>query len=86
MEPQPSMQITKAITIRQPFAWLIVQGIKPVENRSWETKFRGPLAIHSAKAAMGDEVYAKCCKKLGKKIRARLLLGHTFWRRLNVGR
>ena len=38
--------IQKAITIRQPFAWLIVRGFKPVENRSaHETRwmFAGPL-------------------------------------------
>jgi len=38
----------KAITIRQPFAWLIVKGRKDIENRSWRTHYRGPLLIHSA--------------------------------------
>ena len=37
-----------ALTIRQPYAWLIVQGIKPVENRTWSTNYRGPLFIHAA--------------------------------------
>lgn len=35
------------LSIRQPYAWLIVQGIKPVENRSWATKFRGRVLIHA---------------------------------------
>ena len=26
----------KALSIRQPWAWLIVNGIKDVENRSWK--------------------------------------------------
>jgi hypothetical protein len=26
-----------------------VSGIKDVENRSWRTQYRGPMAIHSAK-------------------------------------
>lgn len=39
----------KAISIRQPWAWLIVEGVKPVENRSWATRYRGPLLIHAAK-------------------------------------
>lgn len=39
----------KAITILQPFAWLIVAGIKDVENRTWRTKYRGPLLIHAGK-------------------------------------
>lgn len=37
----------KAITIRQPYAWLIIAGHKPVENRTWNIHHRGPLAIHA---------------------------------------
>lgn len=37
----------KALSIRQPWAWLIVHGFKPVENRTWPTKVRGPVAIHA---------------------------------------
>lgn len=36
-----------ALSIRQPYAWLICQGIKPVENRTWRTHFRGRIAIHA---------------------------------------
>jgi hypothetical protein len=39
----------KAISIRQPWAWLIVQGYKDVENRTWATKYRGPILIHAGK-------------------------------------
>ena len=39
----------KAISIKQPWAWLIVHGIKDVENREWPTKYRGPLLIHASK-------------------------------------
>ena len=39
----------KAITISQPYASLISNGIKFVENRTWETKYRGEIAIHSGK-------------------------------------
>ena len=42
----------KAITVQQPYASLICQGIKDIENRSWRTHYRGPVYIHaSAKAA-----------------------------------
>lgn len=40
----------KAITIRQPWAALIVAGIKDIENRTWTTKYRGPLLIHAGGA------------------------------------
>ena len=39
----------KAITIWQPWASLIAIGAKQYETRSWETKYRGPIAIHAAK-------------------------------------
>ncbi|MEA2060209.1 MAG: ASCH domain-containing protein [Thermodesulfobacteriota bacterium] len=37
----------KALSIRQPWAWLIVNGYKDIENRSWKTKFRGRFLIHA---------------------------------------
>ena len=39
----------KALSIRQPWAWLIVNGYKNIENRTWFTKYRGPVLIHAAK-------------------------------------
>jgi hypothetical protein len=35
------------ISIKQPYAWLVVTGKKNIENRSWYTHHRGPLAIHA---------------------------------------
>ena len=40
----------KALTICQPYAELIARGEKRVENRTWETKYRGQLAIHAGKS------------------------------------
>jgi hypothetical protein len=39
----------KAVTIQQPFASLIVAGIKTLECRTWPTDHRGPLVIHVGK-------------------------------------
>lgn len=41
--------ITLALSIQQPWAWLIVNGLKDVENRTWKTNYRGPLLIHAGK-------------------------------------
>ena len=38
-----------ALSIRQPWAWLIVHGHKPVENRGWPTQHRGDLLIHAGR-------------------------------------
>jgi len=55
----------KALSIRQPWAWLIVHGPKRVENRCrpdgrppsmW--KHRGPIAIHTSKTMTRDEYEA----------------------------
>jgi hypothetical protein len=44
----------KALSIKQPWASLIAHGIKPIENRTWKTHFRGRIYIHaSAKNAKG---------------------------------
>jgi hypothetical protein len=37
----------KALSIRQPWAWLIVHGVKDVENRTWRTNFRGRFLVHA---------------------------------------
>ena len=54
----------KAITIKQPFASLIVEGIKDIENRTWKTNLRGRVLIHAgAKSAdfldsqLADHIY-----------------------------
>lgn len=39
----------KALTVQQPHAYLIAAGEKRVENRTWTTSYRGPLAIHAGK-------------------------------------
>jgi len=39
----------KALTLRQPYAELMVQGKKTIEIRMWNTKFRGEFLVHSAK-------------------------------------
>lgn len=38
-----------ALSIRQPWAWAIVNLGKDIENRSWRTKFRGQFCIHASK-------------------------------------
>lgn len=38
-----------ALSIRQPWAWLIANGHKDIENRDWPTGFRGRILIHAGK-------------------------------------
>jgi hypothetical protein len=39
----------KALSIRQPWAWLIIHGGKDIENRSWKTNYRGRFLVHAGK-------------------------------------
>ena len=51
----------KTLSIKQPWASLICEGIKDIENRTWHTKFRGRILIHSSQKAIemvfGNEVF-----------------------------
>lgn len=38
----------KAITIKQPWAWLIINAGKDIENRTWNTNYRGRILIHAS--------------------------------------
>ena len=40
----------KVITIKQPFASLIAEGLKEYEFRTWKTKYRGEIFIHAVKS------------------------------------
>jgi len=37
----------KTITIKQPWASLIIDDIKDIENRTWPTRFRGRVLVHA---------------------------------------
>lgn len=39
----------KVISIKQPWASLIILGYKTYEFRTWKTKYRGKLLIHASK-------------------------------------
>ena len=45
-----------ALSVQQPWAWLVVHGHKDIENRDWPTRVRGPVAIHAGKKIDHDGV------------------------------
>jgi hypothetical protein len=59
----------KAISLLQPWASLVAIGAKKIETRSWDAKYRGPLAIHASKG------FPKVVKELcwGEPFRSTLL-------------
>lgn len=40
----------KVLTIQEPYATFIMQGMKKIETRSWKTKYRGEIYIHAGKS------------------------------------
>ena len=47
--------MVKVISVRQPWAWLLVAGHKDIENRTWRTSYRGSLLIHASLATEPDD-------------------------------
>jgi hypothetical protein len=45
----PKRPSDTALSVRQPWAWLLVNGYKDIENRTWYTSYRGPCLIHAGK-------------------------------------
>ena len=51
-------QPTLCLSIRQPWAWLIVNGWKNIENRDWSTRVRGRILIHASKSMTRADWFA----------------------------
>lgn len=64
----------KVLTIKQPWATLIIQGDKRFEFRSWKTKYRGELLIHAGKG-IGKEAMKRLSKYLPENIPSGKILG-----------
>lgn len=50
----------KVLSIRQPWAWLIVNGYKTIENRTWRVNDRGPILIHAGKSFDYNSLWFMC--------------------------
>lgn len=44
----------KAISLLQPWASLVIMGVKTIETRSWNTKYRGKILIHASLGKTGS--------------------------------
>ena len=58
-------EMFKAISLKQPWANLVVQGKKTIETRKWATTYRGDLVICSSKNPKIEPAgYALCVAEL----------------------
>ena len=61
--------VFKCLSLKQPFAELLVSGMKTIEVRKWKTKFRGQFLVHASK-----NIDEKACERL-KIDQAKLVTG-----------
>ena len=61
--------VFKCLSLKQPYAELLVSGIKTIEVRKWKTKFRGQFLVHASK-----NIDEEACKRL-KIEQAKLVTG-----------
>lgn len=47
---------TRVLTVRHPWGGLIAAGLKDTENRTWPTRHRGPVLIHSSAGRIGTPI------------------------------
>lgn len=65
-----------ALSIRQPWAWLIAAGHKDIENRDWPTPFRGEFLVHAGKTVPSESEIEEIEREFGVRIpRSELLYG-----------
>lgn len=46
----------RVLSVRQPWAWAIASGRKRVENRSWNTPYRGTVYIHASSRTEASQI------------------------------
>ena len=54
----------KALTIKEPWATLIIEGYKEYEFRNWKTKYRGKILIHAGMTIEKDMLNRFSCYNL----------------------
>lgn len=75
--------ITRALSLTQPWASLVVHGLKGWETRGWRTNWRGWVGIHAAKSfpmefrfmASQDPTYRAALESIGGELPLGALLG-----------
>ena len=56
----------KVLTLRQPWATLVAEGIKKYEFRSWKTNYRGKILIHAGIGIDKEDMKKYILEKLGE--------------------
>lgn len=66
----------KALSITEPYATLIRNGVKQIETRSWKTNYRGELFIHASSTKIPKQYMEN--KELMELVTGDLNFGHII--------
>ena len=55
----------KVLSVKGPWAWAIIAGIKGIENRPQRYHYRGPLAIHMSMSKDNDKIAMEVIRRNG---------------------
>jgi hypothetical protein len=69
------MEITRAISVRQPYAELIMLGVKTEEFRSIPTKIRERIYVYASNTLADDDSSLKRTKKTASELPRGFLIG-----------
>ena len=64
----------KVLSIKEPFATLIKDGVKLYETRSWKTKYRGEIYIHASLGLSKSDNVERATKYLKSDIKPGYIL------------
>lgn len=70
-------QEVQVLSVRQPWAELILSGVKWCENRSWKTTFRGRLYIHASRCDSLPTEDWESYKLSKEKLTTGAIVGHV---------
>jgi len=70
--PMWGVLVLKAISIRQPWANLVVEGLKDVEIRTWRPQYRGVLYVHASSSY--DKVACRLLRRNPEDLRRGAIL------------
>ena len=66
----------KVLTIKEPWATLIIEGYKEYEFRSWKTNYRGRILIHTSQAL--EENMSERFKEYNLNYKCGYIIGEAY--------
>lgn len=66
----------KTLSVHQPWASMIVKGIKNIENRTWKTDYRGKILIHAGNTKVPNNIYGSIPGELYNALQNETLYGN----------